>query len=621
MFPRFLLLFISLVCLITVAAAQEPQPYSGPKTEMLRSAPAEGITSYKADGVERRGETTVHVIKASKLGFEIELPVGYTLFTDAIYVVDGKGVFWGPGDITFRLPSVKTQEAFSQIRILYPRSGTDPEGPEWRDVTFDGSLKLERTWSEAAIKERLPNFKTRTLHAFVEDAQYTFLLALRDPTKLRDKSTADVRVIGTGPEELTEGTSGKYEIKVTNKGPDTAMRIVLEARTSLTFVSVESKADGSEHKCYITMSDQRLYCKFPSLEKDTSIDVKIVVRSVWGRKPGPQAYEQTQTWLTGTEFTVRATEQDPADENNELNLETMIYEDQNKGPVIELVSSMLSQSFTGPSAVVPIRVKASDPDGFIKKVEMFAGQKPLGEAPLRSEGEYELIYKDVDFGWHNVTVVATDNLGRVASIEPRFFVNGPAKVEITSPKAGAVLNTSEQVTLTIHATSPSPLKKVSLNEWDSDATPVGNDNYVVKLRACPRKCRLQAVAIDEKDVETRSEFVEFTLASPPVETKVMWYDAEYIRELENDKTLKVNEVMLMASTTYAIWREADSKKVEYFVNGALVCTDNNPERELSEPGWCIWRPSPGKYKLQAVVTDIDGMVGKSEVIEVVIERP
>ena len=36
---------------------------------------------------------------------------------------------------------------------------------------------------------------------------------------------------------------------------------------------------------------------------------------------------------------------------------------------------------------------------------------------------------------------------------------------------------------------------------------------------------------------------------------------------------------------------------------------------------CVWRPAPGKYKLQAVATDVDGMVGKSEVIEVVIERP
>ena len=46
-----------------------------------------------------------------------------------------------------------------------------------------------------------------------------------------------------------------------------------------------------------------------------------------------------------------------------------------------------------------------------------------------------------------------------------------------------------------------------------------------------------------------------------------------------------------------------------------------PPKTRSSYSECVWRPSPGKYKLHAVTTDVDGMAGKSEVIEVEIERP
>ena len=65
---------------------------------------------------------------------------------------------------------------------------------------------------------------------------------------------------------------------------------------------------------------------------------------------------------------------------------------------------------------------------------------------------------------------------------------------------------------------------------------------------------------------------------------------------------------------------AEIGKVEIFIDGKVVCTDNQPEH----PGLrtdCVWRPAPGRYKLHVVATDVDGAVGKSEVIEVVIERP
>ena len=93
---------------------------------------------------------------------------------------------------------------------------------------------------------------------------------------------------------------------------------------------------------------------------------------------------------------------------------------------------------------------------------------------------------------------------------PEIFVNGPAKVEIISPKPGSTVDRGDnELTITIRASSASsPIKKVSLSFWETEATPIGNDLYVVKVRYCARKCQLQAIAVDDNGVETRSEQAE-----------------------------------------------------------------------------------------------------------------
>jgi hypothetical protein len=632
MFPRFLLLGVLLLWTVSVSPAQEPQKTSGPRIELLTmnggkpnlSATGEGIASYKNDEIYQRGKMTVRLLKPEERKlFTLELPLGYSLFNDLIYVVETDISFAGLSDITFNIPSARTKETFAQLRILFPEIDySDPKVPRWNDITLDGDSEEAQRWlSETAIKQRLPDFKSRTLHGFIQYSPVVFLVALRDPTKVRNNLTADLQLTGSVQEQVTEGQRVTYELKITNAGPDMATGIRLHSERGFAFVSI----DTSEGKCNLMGGNGN--CKIPSLEKGRSVDIKIIEQCEWGPHydlpPGADAPGASQV----TKFiTVGATERDPSFENNQLHLTTQVFPDQNKGPVIEIVSPTLSQLFAGPGASVPIRFKASDPDGFIKKVELFDTEngKSLGEATLQSEGQYELIYRDVGLGNRSVAIVATDNLGRVASEQtPQFFVNGPAKVEITSPKAGSVLNRADgEITITMHASSPSSsIKKVSLDFWESDARAIGNDTYVVKMKSCMRKCRLQAIATDDKGIESRSEYVEFTVASNPM-AKLYWYDGEYLQEFEPGKPLKVsNELTLHASGVHEeSFNEADIVKTEIFVDNVLVCTIDETNRYWHEYN-CVWRPSPGKYKLHAVTRDEDGAVGKSEVIEVVIERP
>jgi len=632
MFPRLLLLGVLLLSIARVSPAQEPDKSSGPNIELLTmnggkpnlSATGEGITSYKNDEIYQRGKMSVRLLKPEEMKFKIELPIGYTLFNNLIYVVETDISFAGLSDITFNLPSARTKETFAQLRILFPEIDySDPKVPRWNDITLDDeSEEAQRFLTETAIKQRLPDFKSRTLHGFVQYSPTVLLVALRDPAKVRNKLTADLQITGSVQSQVTEGQQVTYELKVTNNGPDTATGIRVHHERGFAFVSVET----TEGKCHMLGGNGD--CKIPSLEKGRSVEIKIVEQCEWGNQsydlpPGTDAPGASQV----TKFVrVGATEIDPSFEDNEVQLTVEVFRDPNKGPVIEIQSPTDSQIFSGPNVSVPVRFKATDPDGFIKKVELFEWPqgKPLGEATLQSEGQYELIYKDAVRGMGRVTIVATDNLGRITSQDtPMFFVNGPAKVEITSPKAGSMLNREDgEITVTIHASSASStVKKVSLDRWDSDAKPIGNDMYVVKVKNCMRKCRLQAIALDDKGMESRSEYVEFTIRSTPLVT-LYWFDGEYIHEIEPGQTLKMsNELRLHASGSHQdSFYESDIVKTEIFVDNALVCTIDEANRNWYDYN-CVWRPAPGKYKLHAVTTDENGAVGKSEVIEVVIERP
>ena len=579
------------------------------------SPAGEGITSYKITELYQRGTTQVNLTKDLDQRLLSELPIGYTVFNNLIYLVKTDAVFTGPTDITFKLPSVDSKETFARLRILYAQYDyADPQVPKWIDASVgaDNMVSLRREFSEAESKQRLPDFATRTLHAFTEqDEPLLLIVALWDPAKVRDKFTADVAISGTGPSQVTQGRLVTYELKVTNNGPDTATRIVLHAYPAFEFVS----ADASKGKC--TMGGQNVYCKFPGLEKDSAVEVKIVYRCPWGPNlDGPASYETSNPNVLKS-ISVWSTEKDPLPENNELRLHTEVFPDSNKGPFVEFTGPALSQMFQGPAATIPIRFKASDPDGFIKKVEVFAEGNSLGEPTLRSDGEYELLYKDVSFGSHWVTIVVTDNLGRFETVRSgEFFVNGLAKVEITDPKPGSKLNKGE-LAVTIHATSPTPLKKISLGFWQSDATPVGNDNYVSKLENCPPPCRLQAIATDQNGVKTRSEVVEVTILNPPT-TTISWLDGETPREFDTSEPMKVSQLVLVGWGEREIYG-AEVKKVEIFANGELLCSDDAPVFGVGRE--CLWRPRPGKYKLQAVATDADGGAGKSPLVEVIIERP
>lgn len=103
MVPRLLLISVLLLCTADFSFAQESEPSlpPPPEIEILKlkgrkpnlDANGEGITSYKTSYEEQEGTASARLIKKTDLKFKFELPVGYTVFNDLLYLVEAKELY------------------------------------------------------------------------------------------------------------------------------------------------------------------------------------------------------------------------------------------------------------------------------------------------------------------------------------------------------------------------------------------------------------------------------------------------------------------------------------------------------------------------------------------------
>lgn len=641
--PRLTRLLCFLVVGISIVVAtsdslcfgqDKPQGPDAPKVDLLAlsgSKPAltpagEGITSIKISDLFKIGITQVKPFDSS---FKIELPVGYTLFNNLAYMIDSEAVFSGPNDFVFRIPSAVTKESFDKLRILVADyDDAEPQKPRWIDVTLmPGASDYWKDYlTKGEFEKRLPDFGTHSLHGFMWERSRVLVVALKDSSVARDSFVADLSLTVSAPEQIMEGRKITYELTVTNNGPDAATDVSLHADPTFDLKSVTS----SQGKCRMAASN--VYCKFSRLEKGKSISVKIVEQCPWGAY-FQREYEPRETPPQAKSVRVSAAEGDPNYESNNVIFLTRITADPNKAPVAEITSPKRDELIAGPNATVNIIAKASDPDGFVNKIEFFDDGVSIGKGTLKSADEYELIYNKVPYGRHRLEVKVTDNLGREAQAGPfEFFVNGFANVEITGPKAGSLLSRSDgEIPVTIHVSHTDlGIKKATVNLTamgagltEQEALPVGNDVYTARIDCsfCKRDIQLMATVIDTSGIETRSEPVSFKITKPP-EVTLYQYDGEDLHRITEETPAKPSsELNLVAEVEHDLFADLNIVKIDFFANGKLIETytqdgpNHNGNRYIQ---WELKTLPPGRYKVQAVATDSDGSIGKSAVVEIVI---
>ena len=90
-------------------------------------------------------------------------------------------------------------------------------------------------------------------------------------------------------------------------------------------------------------------------------------------------------------------------------------------PAVRLTSPAPSSTFTEP-ATVDISAEATDVDGTVRQVELFAGETSLG---VRTAEPYEVTWDGVAAGTYRLTAVATDNDGANTVSSPVTITVGP----------------------------------------------------------------------------------------------------------------------------------------------------------------------------------------------------
>ncbi len=191
----------------------------------------------------------------------------------------------------------------------------------------------------------------------------------------------------------------------------------------------------------------------------------------------------------------------------------------NQPPVVSISSPTKSASYSSPASIA-IDAAASDPDGFIIKVEFFQGNVKLGE---KLTAPYTFTWKEVPAGTWSLTAVATDNGNlrtvsatvSVTVIKSATAVNQLPVINISSPTKGSSFTSPATVNIEINAADPDgSIAKVELFNGAAKLGESTTAPYLFTLKELPAGSYvLKAVATDNLKATSVSSPLEFLVTA------------------------------------------------------------------------------------------------------------
>jgi hypothetical protein len=280
-------------------------------------------------------------------------------------------------------------------------------------------------------------------------------------------------------------------------------------------------------------------------------------------------------------------------------------------PSCSITGPVSGATFTAP-ATVTMTANASDPDGSINKVGFYCNGGLLFEDAVEP---YAYDWTSVPNGSYAITVVATDNVGAIATSSPISITinappNQPPTCNITAPAANAIFTAPATISLAANAAdADGSISKVAfygngtllfedveapyLYNW----TNVANGPYIIA-----------AIATDNTGVQTTSAIISITvnplnqpatcaITAPP-------NGAAFIAPAS---------VTISANATYA---NGSISKVAFYSNGGLLFED------ASTPYSYDWTSvGTGTFTITAVATDNTGAQANSSPISITVKAP
>lgn len=339
----FVVLLSCLLCL-TVQAQEETRPQKVPcihATSITRDNAAatdkqgvwttatsiqDGLLSLTYCGVFKSGSTTLNRLAVSQLnelpaGFEPHrkygemvgekiqvrnLPLGFTIYKDMAFEIRTEAV---PNMqyLTFRLPSVQSEEDFSKLVVLYLDEGSlTPGALQWQGS--HPGLDIPKT-----------DFKTRTL-----SAEFDFASVFHHATNIGrvvvasfnqaeyDKSALDLGISSVvGPPYVKVGETFTYSITIVNSGGSS------KPATEVFFFSNMSNgefvsATSTQGRCRKSVnSDPDTVCDLGTVEAGKRVVISITVKA---EGSGMMDYQGEEVFTTRN--IVYGREKDYTPENN-----------------------------------------------------------------------------------------------------------------------------------------------------------------------------------------------------------------------------------------------------------------------------------------------------------------
>lgn len=283
----------------------------------------------------------------------------------------------------------------------------------------------------------------------------------------------------------------------------------------------------------------------------------------------------------------------------------------NELPNVVITAPTHGTSFIAPAAF-DIDVDATDNNGSIVKVEFYSNGTLLGEdltAP------YSIAQSNLPIGTYNLTAVATDNEGGVATstvvtVNVNPYVNDLPNVVITAPTNGDSYVAPASFDIDVDATDNNgTIVKV---EFYSNGVKVGEDltapYSIAQTNLAVGSYDLTAVATDNEGGAATSSIV--TVNVNP-----------YVNDLPIVViTAPTNNAVFYDPANFDITADASDingtvVKVEFYSNGTLLGED------LTAPYSLPYSPAIGGYDLTAVATDNEGGVTTSTVVSITVEEP
>ncbi|UXP32773.1 DUF4955 domain-containing protein [Reichenbachiella agarivorans] len=279
-------------------------------------------------------------------------------------------------------------------------------------------------------------------------------------------------------------------------------------------------------------------------------------------------------------------------------------------------------------ADVPVQIEAADPDGTISKVQLYINdqlQREIDTAPYLW-GEDELtdpLLFDMPAGKYRLKAIGTDNDGNTTTTTLDFTIGKAPKVEIGSPKNGAVVEAGVLLTATVSASDEDgTLAAVSLYLDDVlvrtiTASPFvwGQDATVDPLLVLPSgEHVLKVIATDNDGLTAVDELTVIANASPalsflsPTNQQVLDEGVDLIVEVS------------------ASDEDGTIVQVDLYMNGKLLRSDTRSpfkwgERSDADPA--LFGMKAGSYVFKAVAVDdlgsensetISISIGSSEIL-------